>query len=139
MKAALTIAGLALALTAVTGCSDDSEDGAAGAPTDASVEDFCGNFTNFAEELGEAGADADTATVIKAIKGVADDMVATGTPEDIPDDAREGWEVSMDAIEGIDDDATEEEFQNLDEDFSESDQEKADAFDDYLSETCDLA
>ena len=136
--AALTIASLALVLTGVAGCGDDGGDGASGAPTDASVDDFCANFLTFGEEFGALGADEDPSAVIKAIKGIADDMIETGTPDDISDDAREGWEISLDAIKDIPDDATQDELMELDSEFSDSEQEKSDAFDDYLAETCDL-
>jgi hypothetical protein len=132
MKTALTIAGLALALTGVAGCGDD------GAPTDASEDDFCANLTTLEEELGSFGEDPDVATVVEVMKGIADDMVETGTPEDMPDDAREGWQLTMDAMQDLDDDASEEDVAALGSDFSDSDEEKTAAFDDYLDKTCDF-
>jgi len=130
--AALTIASLALVLTGVAGCGDD------GPPTDASTADFCADFESFGEDLDALGDDPDAADVLTSFKASADDMLDTGTPEDIPDDAREGWEITMDAIQDLDDDASLEDLEGVDSDFSESEQKKSDAFDEYLGETCDL-
>ena len=130
MKAALTIASLALVLTGVSGCGDD------GPPTDASADDFCENFSALGEEFLALGEDPDDADVIKTVKSLADDMAETGTPEDIPDDARAGFEVGVEAIQDLDDDASIEDFDTLDEEFSDEDQENSDAFDTYLEETC---
>jgi hypothetical protein len=134
MKAALTIAGLALALTGLSGCGDSDD-----SPTAASEEDFCANFTKLGEEFTEMGTEPDPAAVIKTIKAIADDMEDTGTPEDIADDARDGFEITLEQIDELDDDASMDEFMALGDGVSESDQEKVDAFDDYLSETCDLS
>jgi hypothetical protein len=130
MKAALTIAGLALAFTGVTGCGSDD------APADASEEDFCANFTEFDETLQSFGDDPDVGAVVKAMKGAADDMEETGTPEDMPDDARAGFEFTIDKLQGLDDDASEEDVAALGEDISESDEKDSAAFDEYLSDTC---
>ena len=132
MKAALTIAGLALALTGVTGCGSDD------APADASEDDFCANFTDFDDTLESFGEDPDVGDVVKAMKDIADDMEETGTPEDMPDDARRGFEFTIEKLQSVDDDATEEDVLALaEEDVSESEEKDNAAFDDYLSETCD--
>lgn len=130
MKHALIAASLVLVAGTAVGCG--------GPPTDASVKDFCGNFENLYSDLGDAaGADADTSDMIKTLKDAANEIEDTGTPEDISDDAREGWQLTIDAIQNIDDDATEEDLAKLDSEFSEDEQKKSDAFDEYLSKTCD--
>ena len=89
--AALTIASLALVLAGAAGCGDDGGDGASGAPTDASATTSA--RTSPIVRRGVPGARRglqDPAAMIKAIKGIADDMIETGTPEDISDDARRG-------------------------------------------------
>ncbi len=136
MKApALTIASLALVLTGVAGCGDD---GGGGAPTDASAEDFCATFEGLGEEVGALGDDPDAAEVVEMFKAGAEDMAETGTPEDMPDDARAGFELIVSSIEDLSDDASLEDVEGLDSDFSESDQENSDALDEYLNETCDI-
>jgi hypothetical protein len=119
----------------LSGCGDSDDD----SPAAASEEDFCATFTKLGEEFTEMGTDPDPAAVIKAIKAIAEDMEDTGTPEDIGDDARDGFEITLEQIDELDDDASMDEFMALGDDVSASDQEKVDAFDDYLSETCDLS
>ena len=131
MKAALTIASLALVLTGVSGCGDD------GPPTDASATEFCDTLGSFAEEAGALGEDPDPADMVDVLKSAGDEMAETGTPEDMPDDARAGFELVLDAIEELDDGASVEEIQGLGEDLSESEQKESDAFDKYLDETCE--
>ena len=43
----------------------------------------------------------------------------------------------MKTIEELDEDATQEELDGLEEDFSEEEKKQSDAFDDYLAETCE--
>lgn len=130
MRTALLAASLVLVAGTTVGCGG-------GAPTDASKADFCGTFEDFykeAAELGDAPKDAD---VVKALKGVGDKLDEVGTPEDMSDDAREGFELTVQAIKDLDDDATQEDIAKIDSEFSKTEQEKVDAFDEYLSETCD--
>ena len=88
-----------------------------GPPTDASEEDF-----------------------VDALKEQAENIEEVGTPEDIPDDARKGFELSLDAVNDLD--ADDIDLENLDEfdfeeDLSDEEKEQIDAYDKYESETCD--
>lgn len=132
MRAALTIAGLALAFTGVTGCGSDDP------PAAASEDDFCANFAEFDKTLESFGDDPDVGVVVKAMKEIADDMVDTGTPEDMPDDARAGFEFTIDRFQSLDDDASEEDVVALGEDISETDEKNSAAFDEYLASTCGI-
>ncbi|WP_395690450.1 hypothetical protein [Nocardioides sp.] len=137
-RTALTVAGVALALGTLAGCggSDGGSDGGGGGmPTSASKEDFCGNFEQLAKDLGGLGT-GDASKAVSTLQSAADDMAATGTPEGIPDDARHGLEVTLDAISGLPDDATVDDISNLEKSLSEEDQKDADAFDAYLSKEC---
>lgn len=130
MRTALLAASLVLVAGTTVGCGG-------GAPTDASKADFCGTFEDFYKEAAELGDAPDDADVVKALKGVGDELEEVGTPEDMTDDAREGFELTVQAIKDIDDDATQEEIAEMDKSFSDAEQKKVDAFDEYLSETCD--
>lgn len=132
MRTALTMAGLALVIGGLAGCGGDDDP-----PADASKADFCANFSALNDDLGELGADDEDAA-LDVLKDAISKMEDTGTPEGIPDDAREGLQITIDAINGLDDDATGEDLEKLDEGMSDADQDKSDAFDDYLSTTCDL-
>ncbi|QYJ03470.1 hypothetical protein KUV85_14205 [Nocardioides panacisoli] len=96
LKRSLALAGaapiLALSLTAC---------GGGGAPTDAAVEDFC----NIGDELGtvfEDVADDDYEGFVDAAAQASETMEEIGTPEDIPDDARAGFESLSDALSDLD-------------------------------------
>jgi hypothetical protein len=135
MKHALLAASLVLVAGATVGCG--GSDGGGGAPTDASKEDFCGTFEDFYKEVTDLGADASDEDVVKALKDIGEKLEEVGTPEDISDDAREGFELTVEAINDLPDDATQEDIEKLEDDFSEDEKKKTDAFDDYLAETCD--
>lgn len=130
MKHALLAASLVLVAGSTAACGG-------GAPTDASQADFCGVFEDFYEVVGELGAEAENSDLIEALKDTGEDLEEVGTPEDISDEARAGFELTVKTIEELDDDATEEDLDNLEDDFSEEEKEQSEAFDEYLSETCD--
>lgn len=79
----------------------------ADAPTDASVEDFCSTIGDLSTLDPEQ---------------VVDDLAEVGTPDGIPADAREGFEVMID-------EATADQI-------SEADQDKVNAFVAYMAEAC---
>ena len=59
------------------------------APEEASVDEFCKPFT-------DAGMDP-------KLSEVADQLKDVGTPKDIPDDARKGFEILIDHADELDD------------------------------------
>lgn len=123
---------LALSLTACGG----------GAPADASVADFCevtqGNTTDKA--FGDAIADEDWDEVADLIKEQTDEVEEVGTPEDIPDDAREGFELQIDAAGDLSGDDIEKAFTDesnpFEIDLSDEDKKKVEAYTEYETETC---
>lgn len=138
-RAAVTAAALAAVLA---GCGNGSSPDASdeGPPTDASVEDFCQVFDDFTAAATELGEDAETADRIQAIKQVGKDLEEVGTPADISDEARAGFEVTTEAIANIPDDASEDEMDKYIEDsFTDEEQKQSDAFDEYVSTTCEAA
>ena len=136
MKLGLLAASLVLVAGGAVGCGDDDGSGGGGSKADAaaSTEDFCGAFQAFADDLTDLTGDEDNLGEIlkKAAKRIED----VGTPEDIPDDAKEGLQLTLDAIGDLPDDASPDELDALEDEFSDADQKKADAFDDYLEKTC---
>lgn len=123
----------ALALTACGG----------GAPADASVEDFC-KVTQ--DEAGQADflkaiEDEDWDKIADLIKEQADEVEEVGTPDDIPDDAREGFELQLDAAQGISADDIEKAFKDdedpFEADLSDDDKKKVEAYTEYENKTCD--
>ena len=125
--------------SADAGDSDDSDNSgdsgdAADAPDDVSVDDFCGAYSDYFAELQKAGngTDLDVGT----IKDFAEKLSELGTPADIPADARNGFEVSIDAAADLPDDASSEDLASLQSDVSADDQADAMAFGQYVVKTC---
>ncbi len=97
--AAIVIAGLSL-----VACGDDDGDGGGGAdvdgaPDSASTEDFCQVFTNVTSDLNDDGSADEQAD---AAHRVADEFAEVGTPDDIPDDARNGFEIFIGFLAEVD-------------------------------------
>ncbi len=89
---------LALALT---GCGGSD---AAGAPDDASVEEFCAAFTDLATGmLTESDSEA-----VEAANAYGEGLAEVGTPSDFSDEAREGYVLYVDFLTGIEDGDVEE-------------------------------
>ena len=113
-----------------------------GAPSDASVEDFCKaqNDSAKGEELFKAFGEKDWDKAEDLLKEQADEVEEVGTPEDIPDDAREGFEIQIDAVKDISADdiqkAVEDQNDPFEETVSDDDTDKVEAFEKYESETC---
>jgi len=129
MKRTLLAASLVLVAGTSVGCGG-------GPPTDASKEDFCGVFEDFDKTLSEMDAEASDEEFVKALKDVGEELEEVGTPEDIPDDARRGFEKTLEMIADLEDDATQEDMDKIEDELSEDEQKDTDAFDEYQAETC---
>ena len=130
MKLGLAAAGLILIAGGAVSCGDD---GGGGGKT-ASKDDFCGAFQDFYDDLTAVGED--DKDLGKVLKDAAEKIEDVGTPKGIPDDAKEGLELTLDAIKDLPDDASAEDISKLDSEFSEEEKKKTDAFSDYLEKTC---
>lgn len=96
-------------------------------PTDATSDEFCEAYLSifeYFEAEGETFQAGDYAEV----------LAEAGTPEDIPDDAREGFEIYVDAFEELGNDAVEEDADAIE--FSSAQEDSTDAFDDYVGDAC---
>lgn len=120
MRGARVLPGLALVVAFVPAC---------GPPTDASVNDFCDVIDDFPTSFNQA-----------EVEDYLDDLKDTGTPEDIPDEAREGFELTIEVLEEVDFDADDqdisEDLRERREDLDDDEQEALEAFDDYRTRTC---
>ncbi|MEO9322848.1 hypothetical protein ABFT23_05115 [Nocardioides sp. C4-1] len=114
----LTTAAFVLSLAACGG------DDASGAPEDASREDFCETFLD--EPDGFGSDDPDEA--VDAAHDYADRLREVGTP-DVDADAREGFEIYVDLLAGLDADGAEDlAGKEPSEVFSDDELEKFEAF-----------
>ena len=132
MKLALTAASLILVAGGAVACGDDG--GGGGSDKTASKGDFCGAFEEFYQDL--TSVTTDQTDLGKVLKNAAERIRDVGTPEDIPDDAKEGLELTLDAIDELPDDATSEDIEQIEADYSEDEKKKTDAFQEYLEKTC---
>jgi hypothetical protein len=142
MKLGLLAATLVLVAGGAVGCGDDDasggkagDSGGSGGGDDAvSTEDFCAAFQSFSDDLVDlTGQEQNLGEILKKAAQRIEDV---GTPEDISDDAEEGLQLTLDAILALPDDASVEDMGGLEDDFSEADKKKTDAFSDYLEKTC---
>lgn len=139
----LTLTTVALLVGAATSACGGGGVGG-GAPTDASEKEFCQTQSSLLEDLmpadmtnPELPSDEKMAT---AVQDWATKIEAVGTPEDIPDDAREGFEAIIAQANAID--ASDFSIEKLEEleaggkDASAEARKQAAAFEKYLTETC---
>lgn len=139
LKRPLASAGAAVLLgLALTACGG-------GAPSDASVDEFCEVVTGTADDeaFSKAVADEDWDKLADLIKEQADNVEEVGTPEDIPDDAREGYEIQLDAAKDVDPDDIEKAFKEGGEgedpftaDLDKDEKKKLEAYTSYQAKTC---
>jgi len=119
--------------------NDDDEDGGGGGGTGqeaTSTEDFCGALKDFRDDLG-AAADpkTDPAGYVTTLKEAAGKLRDLGTPSDMPDDARAGFELTVTTITELPDDATGDDVAEIN-DVSDADKAKIAALEDYIREEC---
>ena len=138
----LTVTTVALLVGAATSACGGG--GGGGAPTDASEKAFCQTQSSLLEDLMPADmSDPELPTDEKMAEAVQDwarKIEEVGTPEDISDDARKGFEAIVEQANEIDAaDFSIEKLEELEaggEDASAEARKQADAFETYLTETC---
>ena len=135
LKTAVKFAGIVLVLGGLAGCGDDGGDGGSSASDDATKDGFCKKFNGLYDNLLGASAD-DTSKAIAGVKEWADEMEDYGTPSEMSAQARKGFEVVVDTIQDLDEDAKLEDFQNLDDELSAADNKAAEAFGAWTTKEC---
>lgn len=109
---------------------------AADAPTDASKEEFCDGWNAVYEPLAEAGSGEPTEEMFENFQDEMENLAEIGTPEEMSDEAREGFEIFSDAVA----DASFDDFDSAEGDtlpgVSEDDSAKAFAFVEYATTEC---
>lgn len=127
MRRIITVAALGLAGATLTACGSP--------PDDASREDYCDAVDGFSSALMTGKIDEDK------IEDAIDEIEEVGTPDDISDDAREGFEISLDLMKDVDWGADEEdlmdELEEIEDDVEKDDEKKLEAYEEYESETCE--
>ncbi len=139
----LTVSAAALLIgAAASACGGGGAGG--GAPSDASEKDFCQTQTSLLENLMPADMSnpelPSDEQMAKAVKDWAKKIEEVGTPSDISDDARKGFEAIVEQANKIDaSDFSIDKLEQLEaggKDASAEAKKQADAFETYLTETC---
>jgi len=118
MRIALVGAGLALMAGGLTACGGSGDD----APEDASTKDFCGSFAKVSQSRD-----------FDKTKDAFQDLKDTGTPDNMSDDAREGFEILTDIATDAD---SEKDATKKAEDLSADDEKKVTKFIAYTAKEC---
>lgn len=124
MRRVLAGASLILAAAFLTGCGGDD---AADSPDDASTEEFCDAME---------GAPTSEEPSEDELDDWAEELNDTGTPDDIGDDEREGFEKFVETLEDINPDDFDSDAGLEDVIEDEDDREKVTAFFAYYGQAC---
>ncbi len=122
--------------TADRGADRDEGSAADASPTDASVEEFCGAFMDLIQQATEVGDGLSDAEAVELAKQTADKLAAIGTPEDIPAEAREAFELAIEKIRAIPEGATRKELDAIAGDLSTEQDQNLDALTTYVTNKC---
>ncbi|GAA3550527.1 hypothetical protein [Nocardioides daeguensis] len=112
-----------------------------GYPTDASKKDFCGGVEDVITSTSSVSGEEPTEAEWKKLQKAYGDLGDIGTPKDISDAERNGFEVIVDTITDLDYDEAKKSFGDNDgEDsipgVSKNDEKDAEKFFTYSSKTC---
>ncbi|MEO9322427.1 hypothetical protein ABFT23_03000 [Nocardioides sp. C4-1] len=141
MSRLAALAAPAVLLASLTACGgDDGSD----APDGASKEDFCEAY-QAEPALDDIDPDASpreqAEAIVGAVQEATDRLAEVGTPDDIPDDAREGFETIIDVANDLDVDEAEQAIEEQDSEYFDNlvtgdDRDKSDAFDEWGDDYC---
>jgi hypothetical protein len=134
MKLGLALGGVLLAVPGLVSCGGDDGDGSGGGNDEVSVEEFCTAADRFENTFTEMDT-TNLAEGLETLKDAAGTLKDVGTPEDIPDDAREGLALTLDKLIALPADADQTDLLGV-LDFSEDEKAKSMAFEAYLDDTC---
>lgn len=103
MKRMSLLATQVLAIALLAACGEKS--GVAAAPKDASVDEYCQPYRHQAVLLSKKKHLSD-AKVVEIARHTAAKLQEVGTPSDMPGDARKGFEIVVQQLSELSDDAT---------------------------------
>ena len=133
MRLALLAASLVLLTGGVAAC--DSGGGGGGGADAPSTKEFCGALKDFQDGFADADPTKDLEGYVTKLKQAAETLGEVGTPDDMPDDAQAGFELTVTKIKSLSDSATVDDLANIS-DVSDEDQKKLDALTTYIANTC---
>lgn len=126
MRRSTVLAASGLLALSVSACGGGGS-GESGAPTDASTAEFCKAYVSvFGGDL--------TSITGKTIKDWGKTMADTGTPKDISEDERAGFEIFVKFAKSVDENASIDDIE--DPKVSKDEQKQVDAFVAYTTKNC---
>ena len=132
LRARLAATGLVLVAAAAGGCGG-GEPGDPGGEVP-SVKVFCSALQQFRDEV-DAADPTDLAAYVATLKRAAAEVDAVGLPADIPAEAEQGFDLTLERIGDLPADATQDDVAALG-DVGEDDQPKLDALKAYIDQAC---
>lgn len=140
MKHAVIAAGLVLVAGLGAGCSggDDSKPKATASSATATVStaEFCESYTSLFREFAGKPKPPSDRQAVRAIKKWADELEQVGPADEMPADAREGYDLLVTTIGRIKDGASQADIQKLTDAFTAEEQQSSNAFGTWARDTC---
>jgi hypothetical protein len=133
MKPGLLVASLVLVAGGAVGCGGG--DGGGGGHDAPSATEFCGALKDFQTTYASSDPTADLEGYIKTTKQAAAGLGDVGTPKNMPADAKDGFDLTVQRINALPDNATVDDLAQIG-DVGDADQKKLDALGDYITKTC---
>lgn len=130
---ALLVATTLVVAGSLTACGGG--DGGSSAPTSASTDDFCTAYNSLFDSISATEPPSDAESV-QALRDWADELEQTGTPKEMSEAARRGFEVVVKTVQSVDKDASQADIQKLSDDFTADETSDSEAFGKYATETC---
>ncbi|MDN4161277.1 hypothetical protein [Nocardioides abyssi] len=138
LRRAVATSSLLLLAPFAAACGGD-DDEASSAPQDASSDEFCEAYTSIFDSLLAAPSDSSQAdqekAAVDALKDWSKRMRDVGTPEDLPDDARQGFELVLEEASDIDDVSDLDDLQDS-QDYDADEQKQAEALNTWITKNC---
>jgi hypothetical protein len=128
------VIALAAAALALAGCADDSSERPSRADEGPSVTRFCDALDRFQGDFADADA-ADLPSYVRALKDAAERLDRVGTPGDMSQSARDGFDLTVEKITALPDEPTEADLTGMGE-VGPGEQTPLDALDDYIADSC---
>ena len=101
MRLGLLAASLVLVAGGAVACGDDGGSGGGDGADAPSAKEFCGALTDFRDDFADADPTKDLKAYIQTLKDAADRLENVGTPEDMPADAKDGFDLTVKKIKDL--------------------------------------
>jgi len=137
MNVIRALVGSAVVLASMAGCGGDESEG----PDGVDIAEFCdayfGLFSGRMTDIDpKASGPEQGAAMAEALRAWAAELQEIGTPEEMPDKARKGFDLVVSAATDLEP-GDGEKLDALDDDFSEDERAATQAFETYATQNCE--